>query len=113
MFEKTRKFVMDHGGAIKRVAIGVGCVILGGVVYVLCNNRKQSTTHVFTPIDHDTENMHELFAAYNAVYKNGFDVPFVNEEYAIRFMKDRGKTYQIDVFDLGSDCESSCIWISK
>lgn len=109
MLGNVKEFWRKHKVAI--ITVG-GTIIVGTVAYIIGTKITNSTTVLSTitvpkPSKFDADN--RLLSDLGAVFKDGFDVPFATKEIAIKFLEDRGNTYQIDILD---DL-TSVIWISK
>lgn len=107
MFKKVKKFYEEH----KIIVLSVGGSIVILTMGVLLNKKLKSNTLEKIMKNSLTDNSKDraILESYGAIFKDGIDVPFATKEIAIKFLEDRGDTYQIDILD---DL-TSVIWISK
>ena len=107
MFKKVKKFYEEH----KFIVLSVGGSIVILTMGVLLNKKLKSNTLEKIMKNSLTDNSKDraILESYGAIFKDGIDVPFATKEIAIKFLEDRGDTYQIDILD---DL-TSVIWISK
>lgn len=107
MFKKVKKFYEEH----KIIVLSVGGSIVVLTMGVLLNKKLKSNTLEKIMKNSLTDNSKDraILESYGAIFKDGIDVPFATKEIAIKFLEDRGDTYQIDILD---DL-TSVIWISK
>jgi len=107
MFEKVKKFYKKHEVVI--LTIGGGIVIVTAGVLLGKKIKSKTLPKIIENLEYDDSANCALLESYGAVFKDGMDVPFATKEIAIKFLEDRGDTYQIDILD---DL-TSVIWISK
>jgi hypothetical protein len=107
MFEKVKKFYKKHEVVI--LTIGGGIVIVTAGVLLGKKIKSKTLPKIIENLGYDDSANRALLESYGAVFKDGMDVPFATKEIAIKFLEDRGDTYQIDILD---DL-TSVIWISK
>lgn len=107
MFEKVKKFYKKHEVVI--LTIGGGIVIVTAGVLLGKKIKSKTLPKIIENLEYDDSANRALLESYGAVFKDGMDVPFATKEIAIKFLEDRGDTYQIDILD---DL-TSVIWISK
>ena len=107
MFEKLKKFYKKHEVVI--LTIGGGIVIVTAGVLLGKKIKSKTLPKIMENLEYDDSANRALLESYGAVFKDGMDVPFATKEIAIKFLEDRGDTYQIDIMD---DL-TSVIWISK
>jgi hypothetical protein len=111
MFEKTKEFCKNHKAEIILGTVGVitvvGAVIVGKKLLTI---EKPGQT-VLTPTSgrYDWKAERDLLESFGAVIEDGYDGAFASEEVAIKFLKERGSTYQIDIMD----DFTSVIWINN
>ena len=107
MFEKVKKFYRKHETPIKIIGGVVVVTVVGGIVSKkILKNISPIATTILT--DNEIADR-KIYESFGAIFKEGFSVPFATEEVAIKFMKERGNTYQVDILDE----LTSVIWISK
>jgi len=116
MFEKTKEFYNEHKGTIKTIGLVVGasaiCVgtAVVGIKLAAIDSPKNRIVNV--PLPQDLIGMinpdKALLESYGAVFKDGYSVPFATKDIALKFLEERGDTYQIDILD---DL-TSVIWIA-
>lgn len=107
MFEKVKKFYKKHKVVI--LTIGGGIVIVTAGILLGKKIKSKTLPKIIENLEYDDSANRALLESYGAVFKDGMDVPFATKEIAIKFLEDRGDTYQIDILD---DL-TSVIWISK
>lgn len=93
-------------------AVGFGTVFAAGVAITACIKKKSqmNNTPVFKiDVIPQTDANRKVLESYGATYKEGYDVPFATREVVEKFLDERGRTYQIDMFD---DL-TSVVYISK
>lgn len=109
--EKAKKFWNEHS----EIILGVGSWVVFGVGAVLIGknlSKKLKTTEALSCDLFNTDWMDES-AQYlkdiGAEFNGNCNLPSVTREVAEKFLKERGKTYQLDIID----DNTACIWISK
>ena len=110
MFEKTKDFCKKYkneiiivGGVI--LTAGASIVIIGKTIK---NNNATTNLDDVYPLLDDSEDRATL-EEFGAIYKEGYGIPFASKEVAVKFLEERGATYQLDILD----DETSVIWISE
>lgn len=110
MFEKTKDFCKKHK---KEIIVAGGVIITVGACIIIGKSMKkpsklpQCLDDLMTGYDDSAERA--ILEGFGAVYKEGYGVPFATKEVALKFLEERGNTYQIDILD---DL-TSVIWISE
>ena len=108
MFEKMKQFYKKHEVVI--LTIGGGIVIVTAGVLLGKKIKSNNLPKIIEKnLEYDDSANRALLESYGAVFKNGRAFPFATKEIAIKFLEDRGDTYQIDILD----DSTSIIWISK
>jgi putative intracellular protease/amidase len=107
MFKKVKKFYEEH--KIIVLSVGGSIVILTAGVLLGKKIKSKTLPKIIENLGYDDSKDRAILESYGAIFKDGIDVPFATKEIAIKFLEDRGDTYQIDILD---DL-TSVIWISK
>lgn len=118
MNKKVKDFWNKNKNKILAV-VGAGTVVAAGVAIAACvtkkiqmkntmNNTMLADMEIVVPCEVSDEHR-KVLESYGATYKEGYDVPFATREVVEKFLDERGRTYQIDMFD----DRTSVVYISK
>lgn len=111
MFEKTKEFYEEHK---KEIIVAGGVILTVGTCVILGKAMKPKGSAVITILDdlplYDNSAERAILEGFGAVYQEGNPVPFATKEVAMKFLEERGKTYQLDILD---GLNGGVIWISE
>ncbi|MCF8018168.1 MAG: hypothetical protein K9L62_02095 [Vallitaleaceae bacterium] len=108
MFKKTKDFYNEHKGTIILVTVGTAACIGAAIVGIkLSKIEKPIGVTIPTVGKYDWNANREVLENFGLVFKEGCSVPFATKEVALKFLEERGNSYQIDIMD----DMTSVIWI--
>lgn len=110
MFEKTKEFCKGHK---KGIIVTGGVILTVGAGIIIGKSMTKSGGSISCLDDlmkgYDDSKERAILEGFGAIYKEGYDVPFATKEVVLKFLEERGKTYQLDILDDAT----SVIWISE